>query len=140
MKHGRRDGTHAEVRLTYRLWVPGPLPGINEIVEAAKGAGGTGTRYSSLKARWTNDIALLAKVAHIPHMERVHLTFLWWERDRRRDPDNICGGGRKLVLDGLVRAGVIAKDGWKQLAGPDAGWVDSFDVGRPGVEVLIREV
>lgn len=118
------------------LWIPGPLPGMNELIEAAKGARGRGHRYSRLKLVWNDTIVLLARAARIPTMKRAHLAFRWLERDKRRDPDNIAGGGRKIVLDGLVTAGVLENDGWAQVA----GWTDSFDVAaRAGVEVTISE-
>lgn len=118
---------------TATLWVPGPLPGLNELIAAAKGAGGTGRAYSQLKRQWTDTVWALARSAKLhkpgPVESAVTIGFEWVERDRRRDPDNVAAGGRKLVLDGLVKAGVLAGD----------GWADSFSVGpAPGVAVTIR--
>ena len=53
---------------------------------------------------------------------RVHLSFVWFCRNRRKDPDNISSAGRKIILDGLVSAGILQNDGWK--------FSDSFEVGR----------
>ena len=120
------------------LWVPGPLPSLNDLIAAAKGAGGTGRAYSKLKKQWTNDIWAWAKEARLPRfLGRVFLEFRWYEQTTRRDPDNIAAGGRKLVLDGLVAAGVIGGDGWRYVA----GWVDRFrhdPTMKAGVEVTIR--
>lgn len=118
------------------LWIPGPLPGMNELVGAAKGFGGRGYGYSRLKKQWTDAISLMARsqgVAKFPG--RVMLTFAWLEASKRRDPDNVAGGGRKLALDGLVEAGVLADDGWEQVA----GWTDTFAVDKlaPGVLVTL---
>lgn len=118
------------------LWIPGPLPGLNELLSAAKGAGGTGTRYAKLKRSWTEGVWALANLARLGRFDSpVTLRFEWVERDRRRDPDNIAAGGRKLVLDGLVKAGVIAGDGWRHVA----GWTDTFSIEprRVGVGVTI---
>lgn len=62
----------------------------------------------------------------------------WYERDRRRDKDNISSFGRKVIQDGLVKAGVLANDGWAQIA----GFSDEFhvDAKRPRVEIEIGEV
>jgi hypothetical protein len=63
-------------------------------------------------------------------MERVRLRFEWHEPKpsrtaRLRDPDNISSGGRKIILDGLVQAGVIPDDGWDVVR----GWEDHFEIG-----------
>jgi hypothetical protein len=117
----------AAVTSPQTLWVPGKLPGLNELIGAAKGAGGTGRAYSRLKRNWTEAVWALAKAARLAPYDpgaRVYMGFVWYEADRRRDMDNIAAGGRKLILDGLVKAGVLATDGW----GGVAGWTDSFEV------------
>ena len=45
----------------------------------------------------------------------VDVTFLWFRKDARTDPDNIAFG-EKFILDGLVLAGVLKGDGWYQIA------------------------
>jgi len=118
------------------LWIPGPLPGLNELIAAAKGAGGTGRAYSRLKRQWTDTVWALAKSARLESFETpVLITFEWVERDRRRDPDNVAAGGRKLILDGLVAAGVLKGDGWSHVR----GWTDDFSVfaKSPGVTVTL---
>lgn len=121
------------------LWVPGPLPGMNELIAAAKGSGGRGAGYARLKRQWTETVWALAKASRIdkpgPFERRVFISWEWVERDKRRDPDNVAAGGRKLVLDGLVAAGVLAGDGWRHI---DA-WRDRWTVNpeRPGVGVTI---
>ena len=115
---------HAEA-LQATLWVPGPLPGMNDLIAAAKGAGGTGRGYAKLKKQWTQDVWAWAKEARLPSFpRRVILSFHWFERERRRDPDNVAAGGRKLILDGLVAAGVLRGDGWRYIQ----SWSDRFDV------------
>jgi hypothetical protein len=119
------------------LWIPGPLPSLNELIAAAKGKGGRGYDYARLKRGWTDSIALLARAARLPRMERVFIRFTWRERDKRRNPDNVAAGGRKMVLDGLVTAGVLGNDGWGEVA----GWSDAFEVSQgPGVLVTFEPV
>jgi hypothetical protein len=122
--------------LTQRLWVDGPLPGMNEMVDAAKGAGGVGRHYARLKAAWTLKVKAEARRQRILPVARACLTFEWAEANRRRDPDNVAAA-KKLVLDGLVAAGVLPKDGWKAVAGFRDIWAVSA---RPGVLVVIEEV
>ena len=70
-------------------------------------------------------------------MERVFITFRWFCKNRKKDSDNIVVG-KKFILDGLVEAGVLKNDGWKQVA----GFKDEFEVDRdnPRIEIIIEEV
>jgi len=96
---------------------------MNEMIAAAKGNGGRGIGYSKMKKAWTDTVWALAKSARLePIAGRVMLHFEWIEKDKRRDPDNIAAGGRKLILDGLVKAGVLKGDGWRYVD----TWTDSF--------------
>lgn len=121
-----------------RLWIPGPLPGLNQLISAAKGAGGRGIAYARLKRRWTDTVILLARAAKLQPIDGpVRLMFLWVEASKRRDPDNVAAGGRKLILDGLVAAKVLPNDGWAQVE----SWSDTFAVSpKPGVSVSLRAV
>ena len=124
--------------MTAQLWVPGPLPGLNELIAAAKGSGGRGAGYARLKRAWTDTVWALAKAARLRQFTRpVSLHFLWCELHQRRDPDNVAAGGRKLALDGLVKAGVLQGDGWRWIT----SWSDSWtvDATKPGVMVSIAE-
>ena len=119
----------------FRLFVPGPLPGMNDIIAAAKGARGTGRVYSALKKRWNELVAALARAHQAPGFAGpVMIRFQWQEARRNRDPDNVAAA-KKFVLDGLVAAGVLEGDGWRHVA----GFTDSWAIGRPGVEVTITE-
>ncbi len=121
--------------ISVELWVPGIIEGHNELIAAAKGKSKTGRPYSEIKRHWTQTVAHLAARAHLPRFKYVQFTFTWVEPNVSRDKDNICAGGRKPIMDGLVAAGVIADDGWDQVD----GWVDQWEVGtNPGVLVQIR--
>lgn len=117
------------------FFVPGPLPGQNEMLTAhGYGGGGAGNSYAKAKKKWTDDIALLARVHKIRPVPRAHLRFIWHERHRRRNPDNIAAG-KKLVIDGLVRAGVLKNDGWEEIV----SFSDEWQVASPpGVTVVIE--
>jgi hypothetical protein len=117
------------------LWIPGPLPGFNEMLDAhGAGGGGRGNHYAHMKRKWTDDIALLAKIHKLRPVACVRLRFVWREPRRRRDPDNVAAG-KKLILDGLVRAGVLANDGWDEVA----GFTDAWEVSStPGVLVVLE--
>lgn len=122
-----------------KFWVPGPLPGQNEIVAAAKGSSGKGYAYAAMKKSWTDKVAWCARAArlHQHPLTRVRIEFNWIEprsaNGAQRDPDNI-EAGQKFIWDGLVVAGVIPNDTRKQ----NAGTKHSHTVGPlSGVEVTI---
>ena len=114
-----------------KLEIPGRLPGLNEIIAAAKSHY---AKYSTEKKERTEEVAWLAKKAGLPKYERAHLVITWYEPNSRRDPDNVMAG-QKFILDGLVQAGVLPGDSQKYIA----GIVHRFrvDKRRPRVEVEI---
>lgn len=119
------------------IWIPGPLPGVNELIAAAKSGRGKGNGYSRLKSTWGDTVWAHAKAARARRMDSpVSVQFVWRERDKRRDLDNIAGGGQKLVLDGLVKAGVLAGDGWRDVFSIEHRF--QVDPKNPGVMVYLE--
>lgn len=115
-----------------QLWIPGPLPGLNEHIAATNR-----NRYAgnSLKSKWTKRVMFAACEAKLDGMmlSPVIISFKWVERNMRRDPDNIRFAA-KYACDGLVHARVIPGDGWKHIL----GFQDTWEVGPwPGVMVTI---
>ena len=68
----------------------------------------------------------------------VYMEYRWYEKNKKRDLDNISSYGRKVIQDSLVYAHVLKNDGWKEIT----GFSDEFyvDAANPRIEVLIREV
>lgn len=117
------------------FFVPGPLAGLNEIIDAAKSGHGKGNAYARLKKAETEKVAWCARAARLPTLTGARFRFLWWEAKRNRDKDNVAAG-RKFILDGLVEAGVLPNDGWQEVQ----DWEDAFGFGpggKPGVYVTI---
>ena len=116
---------------TQTLIIPCELPDLNTTLSESKRHW---SKYSQLKREYTALVAALARRQLRPVVSGcVHLSFVWYCRVRRKDPDNISAAGRKVILDGLVSAGILQNDGWKQVI----GFSDSFEVDRdkPRVEV-----
>ena len=109
--------------------IEGRLPGLNEMIEAAKSHYGA---YAKMKQTYTDMVAWLAK--KLPRFEKVALVITWYEPDHRRDPDNIMAG-QKFILDGLVAAGTIPNDSQRHIK----GIVHRFRVDKqnPRIEVEI---
>jgi len=70
-------------------------------------------------------------------LEKVFIRFVWVEKDKRRDLDNICFA-KKFILDALVKNSILKGDGWSCVM----GFEDTFrvDKTRPRIEVYIEEV
>lgn len=49
-----------------------------------------------------------------PFKKQVTIHFFWYSKNERKDPDNIAFA-KKFILDGLVDARVLIKDGRKQI-------------------------
>ncbi len=115
------------------LTIPGRLPGLNEIIDAAKSHY---AKYSTEKKEYTEEVAWLAKQARLPKVEKAYLVITWFEPDRRRDPDNIMAG-QKFILDGLVQAGVFPGDSQKYIQGIYHSF--AVDPKNPRIEVVIED-
>lgn len=118
---------------TQKFFVEGQIPGLNDLL-AAKGSGfGKGNAYARLKKEWTEKIHWAILRAKIQPVQAAGFHFYWQELHMRRDPDNVAAGGRKLILDALVKAGTLPNDGWAEIR----GFQDTFSVNKdyPGVWV-----
>ena len=118
--------------MTYKIIIPGEMPGRNKIIKAGKNHYHA---YNNMKKENTQLVVWNAK--KLPQMEKVYLNITWYTKNQRRDPDNIAAAV-KFIFDGLVEAGVLKNDGWKE----NAGWSNTFKVDskNPRIEVEIVEV
>ena len=116
-----------------KLIIPGELATMNEIIAKSKSHYAV---YSKLKKRHTENV--IAEAAGLEPVEKAHFVFSWHCRNKRKDPDNIAAGGTKMILDGLVEAGVMKNDGWGDVASITHHFYQ--DKERPRVEVEIYEV
>ena len=114
-----------------RFRVDGRLPGLNEYIDACRR-----NKYQAakLKREAEDRIALFAK--RIPVIRGpVQVGFVWHERSRKRDPDNVAFG-KKFILDALVRLKKLQNDNATYIR----GLRDWFQYGgQQGVTVLIME-
>ena len=62
----------------------------------------------------------------------VVVSIEWYEPNRRRDLDNVASA-KKFILDGLVRAGVLANDGQRHVT----GFADTFHVDRERPRIVV---
>ena len=117
-----------------KLTIPGELPGLNEIIAMSKEHW---AKYAGEKHSRTEEIAWLAKREIKGKYQKVDLVFTWYCKNMKRDKDNIIAG-QKFVIDGLVAAGVIENDGWKQIR--NIFHYFEIDNKNPRVEIIIKGV
>lgn len=113
-----------------KLIIPGEFPTLNEIIDASKAHK---MKYARMKKGHGGVVSYHSKsLGKITGRNAYHFT--WYRKNRRSDPDNVSSGV-KFLLDGLVKAGVLENDGWKQVG----RLIHDFEVDKdnPRVEVEI---
>lgn len=114
------------------LWVPGPLPGLNEIINARGSKSGFGNPWASKKKQWAKRIGDLCDLQELKRVQGTCWTYVCLEKTKARDPTNIFGGAAKVIEDALKDCKRIDNDGWAQVR----GLAPYFAVG-PKIGVLV---
>ena len=114
------------------LTIRGRFPSLNEYINACRR---NRYRANTMKKRETTRAAVAARGVR-PFHKPVRVRFLWIEKDKRRDLDNIAFA-KKFVLDGLVSAGVLENDNAAHVVGLRDEF--AYDKQNPRVEVVIEE-
>lgn len=120
----RRGAARYRAKVLRKHPIPGRLSGGRDL-------------YTEAKAQWATRVhahSLEQRLAPFP--AGAHIAFTIVETTRRRDPDNLCSGVAKLVLDGLVRCGVLRTDGWEDVLSLRFAWKTGT---RPCVVVTLSE-
>lgn len=120
-----------------RITIRGRLPGLNELIAKARG-----NKYAAAKEKreLTDYVAVHAR-SQCPFVFKrpVEITFAWFEKDYRRDIDNVAAAGAKIILDGLVKASVLIDDRRKYVRAIHHVF-PTPDPENPRIEVHIVEV
>lgn len=120
-----------------KLVIHGRLDGLNDYISACRT-----NHYKGAGMKSQNERIVCAEIMRQmrgKHFKRpVVMRYTWYEKNRRRDLDNVSSFGRKVIQDALVRCHVLDNDGWRNIK----GFSDSFkvDARNPRIEVEIEEV
>lgn len=120
-----------------KLVIHGRLDGLNDYITACRT-----NHYKGAGMKSQNERLVCAEIMRQmrgQHFKRpVVMRYTWYEKNRRRDLDNVSSFGRKVIQDALVRCHVLDNDGWRNIK----GFSDSFKVDprNPRIEVEIIEV
>lgn len=123
--------------MEYLLVIPTRLNNLNDYITADRT-----NRYKGAAMKARNEalvkVTIKQQMRSIRIERPVYMEYTWYERNKRRDLDNISSFGRKVIQDALVQTRVLVNDGWNEIV----GFSDQFyvDAANPRIEVLIREV
>ena len=130
--------------MEYFLVIKGRMPNLNDCLHGERIAirknGKFTTKGNAMKQEYQRKVVSAVRSQlrgiHIDKPVKIYYTF--YEENRKRDLDNISAFAHKVIQDGLVKGGLIANDGWKNIV----GFSDEFFVDKenPRIEILIREV
>lgn len=123
--------------MEYKFMIPGRLEGLNEYTAANRTnprKGGRVKKDCEHTIIWC--IRQQLKGVHI--QEPVLIYYHFFEKDRKRDGDNILSCAAKFVQDSLVKTKVIRDDGQKYI--PHFYHDISVDSRDPRIEVTITEL
>lgn len=118
------------------LTIGGSLPNLNEYTKANRTNMHVGANMKK-QAETIITRYIRQQLHSVKPIDRCTIRFVWVEKDRRRDLDNIAFA-KKFILDALVKNGILKGDGWNCVT----GFSDHFrvDKERPRIEVYIDEV
>ncbi len=123
--------------MEYLLVIPGRLDNLNDYISAERT-----NRYKGAQMKSRSEAVVINAIRQCLRRVKidkpVYMEYTWYEKNKRRDLDNISSFGRKVIQDSLVHTHVLKNDGWKEIVGfSDTFYVDAIN---PRIEVLIREV
>ena len=122
--------------MTYRLVIDGNLSNLNDYI---KQLNINKFRGAELKRQSERLVITHIKrqLRNVKISKPVHIDYLWIEPNHKRDLDNICSFGMKVIQDALVSSGVLENDGWKNIVGFTHRF--AVDAKNPRIEITIKE-
>lgn len=115
------------------LIIPGQLPGLNEYIDENRRHAQKGAKMKK-DAQQVVGWSILAQLRRHRFTGPVFLLFTFYEKDRRRDHDNVSSFARKVIQDALVDAGTLQDDGWNHVT----GYMDEFKVDAKHPHILVQ--
>jgi Holliday junction resolvase RusA-like endonuclease len=121
----------------YKLIIPHILPGLNEYQFACRSHFSKGAKMKKSAIQIVSAY-IYQQLREVKIENKVRIDYAWYEKNKKRDLDNISSFGRKVIQDALVDNGVIENDGWNNVVGfSDTFYIDSEN---PRIEVVITEI
>ena len=115
------------------LTIPGRLPGMNEYTKACRTNPQKGNRMKQ-DAQTAIAWQIRAQLRRLKFTGPVFLLYHYYEKDRRRDKDNVSGFAHKVIQDALVQCGTLEDDGWGYVTGS----LDLFEVDKSDPRIVVE--
>ena len=104
------------------------VPSLNEYISKCRR-----NPYEAAKFKREKQSEIAVYLARMPRFEKpLRIDFTWIEENRKRDLDNVCGCGRKFILDTMVEMGKIPDDSRRFIR----GFSDTFEYGKKAKVIL----
>jgi Holliday junction resolvase RusA-like endonuclease len=123
--------------MEYKFTILGRLDALNEYTSANRQnpyVGGEMKRDNENTIIWA--IRQQLSGVHISKSVIIHYTF--YEKNKRRDKDNILSAAMKFIQDSLVKCGVLKNDGWSEIENFTHNFL--VDKNNPRIEIILEEV
>ncbi len=123
--------------MEYKLTLPGRLDGLNEYTAANRTNPQKGGRMKK-KSEDTIIYHIRQQLRGVHIAVPILIYYQFYEKDKRRDNDNILSCASKFVQDSLKKTGVIEDDSQKYI--PNFYFDTFVDKENPRIEVTITEL
>lgn len=125
--------------MIHKIIISGRFDTMNEFIKANRTGNGRWNKGNQMKQRDQSLIAyqLRKQLKKSRITPKVFIFYHFFEKDKRRDMDNVSGYFHKIFQDALVQAGYLENDNWNYII----GFSDDFSVDskNPRIEVKIRD-
>lgn len=117
----------------HALTIPGRLPGYNELTHGHWAARQRVKDAAMMVVGWRMREARLQMFTG-----KVTVEIRCYEKDARRDDDNVTSGAAKVILDAMQKCGILANDNQKHVR--CVKHPVEVDRKNPRVEIIIEEI
>lgn len=101
--------------MTHRFVIYGRLPSLNDYIRAERSGWEAANR---MKREYETIVIAAARRAHVSRIKRpVYIRYTFYEKNRKRDKDNVAGIAHKIIQDALVKARNLQNDSWDFVTG-----------------------
>lgn len=122
---------------TYKVTILGRFPSMNEFIEANRIHKQKG---NNMKQKSQNEISyyILDQLRRVRIDKPIYIKYKFYEKNKKRDLDNIASYFMKVFQDSLVCCRIIANDNWYHIVGfSNEFFVDNR---QPRIEVELIEM
>lgn len=102
--------------MQYNFTIPGSIISLNEYIRLCrtnKFVGANEKKKIETFIFWQ----IKEQLKDVEISKRVHISYLFVEKNKKRDLDNIASFAMKVIQDSLVNSKVLVNDGWEQIEG-----------------------